>query len=362
LHWSSLPAILTGLPRQIRRRSVVRRHSHQTESEPGPADGRACRRGAASTAADLSGVTLKIGTFPAVGWDVEIKAAGLAHTPYKVDYVTEDSGSLQLQGIASGRLDVASSSSIPPIFAYGTTNKGNFTAISAGEANTLYQDTIVGPGSKITSVAQLKGKKVGYVPNTTAEYFLLVQLQNAGLTFKDITPVQLTTSEGLSALLGGSIAAFADYGTTVIAGEAHGAKVIADGGPILAKQTGGLVSAVEIATPDLKDPAKAAAVADYVARINGAYVWAHKNPAAWSKIYAANTNESYSAAYSAFEAGEKEKATTLGPVVPQAVAAEQAISDVFFKASIIPSDVNVSQFWSTALNSQLTADEAKYQG
>ncbi len=40
-----------------------------------------------------------------------LEAAGLAKTPYKVEYVTFDSGVLQLQTMAAGSLDLAQSSS-----------------------------------------------------------------------------------------------------------------------------------------------------------------------------------------------------------------------------------------------------------
>ena len=43
-----------------------------------------------------------------------------------------------------------------------------------------------------------------------------------------------------------------------------------------------------------------------------------------------------------------------------AISAEQAISNVFFKAGVIPTNVQVSQFWSTVLDAQIAADEAKY--
>jgi sulfonate transport system substrate-binding protein len=309
---------------------------------------------------DLSGVSLKVGVFPAVGWDVELKAAGLSDTPYKVTYVTEDSGSLQLQSIASGTIDVGSASAIPPIFASQTTNNGNFKVVAATESNTLNQVTLVPKGSAITTVADLKGKKVGYVPNTTAEYFLLKQLQAAGLTFNDITPVQLSTSTGLSALLGGSIAAFADYGTTVIAAQAQGARVLADGGPILAAQTGGLVGTVVAATPDLSDPAKSAAIADYTARINGAYHWAHENPDQWAKIESSATNQPEAVALQQFQQGENQKPLTIGAIDQTSIAAEQAIADALLSAGVIKTPVTASSFWTNQLGSLLTADLAKY--
>jgi sulfonate transport system substrate-binding protein len=312
-------------------------------------------------AVNLSGVTLTVGVFPADGWDVQLKAAGLDNTPYTVKYVTEDSGDLQLQSIDQGTVDVASSSSIPPIFASQTTNNGNFKVVAASESDTLDQDTIVPKGSSIKTIAQLKGQKVGYVPNTTAEYFLLKQLQSAGLNFSDITPVQLTTSDGISALLGGSIAAFADYGTTVIAAEAQGATVLANGGPILAAQTGGLVGGVETSPADLANSAKAAAIADYISRVNAAYHWAHLNPTAWSKIVATATNQTEASAYSQFEQGEKQKPETIGPINNASIAAEQAIADTLLKGGILTKPVTASSFWSTQLGSQIRADEARYK-
>ena len=325
-----------------------------------PAAAAASAGGAPSTKADLSGVTLKVGVFPATGWDVELKAAGLSHTPYHVDYVTLDSGDLQLQSIDAGTVDVGSSSSIPPIFASQTTNQGNFKVVAASEANTLNQVTLVPKGSSITNVADLKGKKVGYVPNTTAEYFLLKQLQSAGLTFKDITPVQLSTSQGLSALLGGSIAAFADYGTTVIAGEGQGAKVLADGGPILAAQTGGLVGAVDAATPDLSNPAKAAAIADYIARVNASYTWARAHPQEWAQIESNATNQPEAQALQQFTQGEAQKHTAIGPTDTNSIAAEQAIANTFLSAGILSKPVTASSFWTTQLDAQISADEATY--
>ena len=45
---------------------------------------------------------------------------------------------------------------------------------------TLNQEVVVPKGSKVTDIAGLKGKKVGYVQNTTAHYFLYELLKQAG--------------------------------------------------------------------------------------------------------------------------------------------------------------------------------------
>src|SRR5882757_9599271 len=152
-----------------------------------------------ATGVDLSSVTLRIG---ATGWNsfaAALKVAGLDNTPYQVKWSVFSGGNLQLQALQSGALDVADSSEIPPIFvAVGGTV--NFKVVGVQKANTLLQELVVGKGSTITGVAQLKGRKVGYVQNTTAQYFLDKLLEQAGLSWKDIDAAPLTPSDGVAAL------------------------------------------------------------------------------------------------------------------------------------------------------------------
>ena len=58
--------------------SSKRGHGHEHHGRPPSAAAASADAGAPSTTADLSGVTLKVGVFPATGWDVELKAAGLS--------------------------------------------------------------------------------------------------------------------------------------------------------------------------------------------------------------------------------------------------------------------------------------------
>jgi sulfonate transport system substrate-binding protein len=148
----------------------------------------------------------------------------------------------------------------------------------------------------------------------------------------------------------------------VLAAQAQGAKVLADGGPILAAQTGGLVGTVVALTPDLSDPAKSAAIADFAARVNGAYHWAHQNPEAWAKIESAATNQPYADALQQFQQGEAQKPLSIGPIDQTSIAAEQAIADALLSAGVIKTAVTASSFWTNQLGTQLTADLAKYSG
>ena len=102
-------------------------------------------------------------------------------------------------------------SQIPPIFASLANNGGNFKIIAIRKGTTLNQELIVSPQAKenIKTVADLKGKKVGYVKNTTAQYFLYKMLSEAGLKWTDIDALPMSTSDGLSDITTGDIDALA---------------------------------------------------------------------------------------------------------------------------------------------------------
>jgi sulfonate transport system substrate-binding protein len=76
-------------------------------------------------------------------------------------------------------------------------------------------------------VADLRGKRVGYVRGTTSHLYLYQQLKEAGLSFDDIKPVNLSPADGLSAFARGDIDAWAIYGYNgQLARTRHGARIL----------------------------------------------------------------------------------------------------------------------------------------
>src|SRR4029077_10414356 len=63
--------------------------------------------------------------------------------------------------------------------------------------------------SQITSVADLKGKRVAVTRGTDPHIFLVRALLGAGLSEKDITPVLLQHADGKTALIRGDVDAWA---------------------------------------------------------------------------------------------------------------------------------------------------------
>jgi sulfonate transport system substrate-binding protein len=304
---------------------------------------------AGGSSTDLSSVTLRIGTTGWSEYEAALKVAGLDNTPYHVDWSVFSGGNLQLQALQSGALDVANSSDIPPVFAAagGTVN---FKVVAVQKANTLLQELVVGKGSTIKSVAGLKGQKVGYVQNTTAQYFLDKLLVQAGLTWKDITPVPLTPSEGVAALHSGSIAAFASYGNSIITAYAQGATSIGSGEQILSGNY-----PWEVSNSLLGNAGQRAALVDLFIRLNKAYAYIRDgHQQAYAQATATATHEPVSEALSQNTADEAEQHTRLVPTSSAAIAAEQSVSDVFSSIGALPKQVTVSSFWTTDLDAALT--------
>ena len=303
---------------------------------------------ATTSSVDLSTVTITVGE---TGWkskEAQFKAAGLDDTPYKVEYVNFQGGNLQLEAQAAKQLDLASTSEIPPIFASQSTNGGNFKVIAYSQANTLLQELVIPKGSKLKSVADLKGKKVAYVDSTTAHYFLLKMLQEAGLTWSDITPVELSTPDGATALIGGKVDALASYGNAIITAHLNGATTLASAKDILSGNF-----PIEASLSAISDPGKHAAIVDYLSRLNKATAWTRENSEEWATLVAAATKQPLAQALSTFKEAEAQTPTKISPTSKEAIASQQDIVDTFFKVGLLKSKVDVSSYWSNAFDDEL---------
>jgi sulfonate transport system substrate-binding protein len=311
----------------------------------------------AGNGVDLSGVTLRIGE---TGWKTQqllLESAGLSDTPYQTEFSLFQGGNLQLEALGAGALDLASASEIPPIFAAQSGGPGSLNIVAVREGTTLQQEVVVPEGSAITDIAGLKGKKVAYVQNTTAHYFLLKALQQAGLTWADIEPVPLSTSDGLAALLANQVDALASYGNAIIAAHANGATTVVDAKDIL---SGNFVYVTLPATA--ADPAKKAAIADFFSRLQKGYNWARANPDAWAAVTAEQTKQPVEQALQTFKDGEAQHPSKFVPTSAAAIASQQDVLDTFLSAGILKSGFNIGDYWTDAFNADLTEIEAEYVG
>ncbi|MFD8814217.1 ABC transporter substrate-binding protein [Streptomyces sp. NPDC059627] len=304
--------------------------------------------GGSAKADSENDVTLRVG---ATGWKVEeavLKFAHLDDTPYKVKWSVFQGGDQQLQAVRANALDLASSSEIPPVFS-AADGRPNFKVVAVQRGSTLNQEVVVPKGSKVTDIAALKGKKVGYVKNTTAHYFLYELLKRAGLTWSDIDAKPLLPNDGLAALNGGSIDAFASYGTSVITAHQQGATTVGSGADIL---SGNFLWSARDSV--LESPAEKAAAADLIARITKAYAYVRDGrEAGFAKVVAQNTHQPVAQAQQDLTAQQEQRPTQARAVDGTAIASEQKVADAFTELGALPAHLDVKSFWTTALNADL---------
>ncbi|MFC8358622.1 ABC transporter substrate-binding protein [Streptomyces griseorubiginosus] len=307
-----------------------------------------------ASASDQSSVTLRVG---ATGWKVEealLRFAHLDDTPYKVKWSLFQGGDQQLQAIRAGALDVAESSEIPPIFA-SADGRPNFKVVAVQRGSTLNQEVVVPEGSEATDIADLKGKKVGYVQNTTAHYFLYELLKQAGLKWTDIDAKPLLPNDGLAALNGGSIDAFASYGTSIITAHQQGATTIGSGKDIL---SGNFLWTARDSV--LKSAGQRAATADLIARITQAYAYVRDGRQnAFAKVIATTTHQPLAQAEKDFRAQQAQRPTQARTVGDDTIASQQKVADVFAELGALRSPLDVKSFWSRELNTDLNTDLRK---
>jgi sulfonate transport system substrate-binding protein len=198
--------------------------------------------------------------------------------PYKVQYSNFLGGPPMLQAFKAGSLDVGYVFDTPLIFAQAAHQ--NVVGVAAWATAHGLASVVNAPGQHLSGWASLKGQKVAYQQGTVEEAVLLQGLHSVGLTMKDITPVNLTTTSIIPALTRGSVNAgvlLQPLTGSYFQSNPTATTVVSD--PSLTDRTNFLIAA----TSAITDPAKQAALADYITRVTKAIRWVSTHPTQWAQ-------------------------------------------------------------------------------
>jgi sulfonate transport system substrate-binding protein len=298
--------------------------------------------GTASAArADVSGVTLHIGDQAGTGAQALLTAAGLiGKLPFKAAWSDFTSGPPMLQAMAAGSVDVGGVGNAPPVFA--AAGGDQIAIVGALQANPRGSALLVPKGSPIHSVAQLRGKRIAVAQGSSADYHLLTVLNKAGLSVHDVTLVYLQPAAGLAALTSGHVDAWDIWSPFIEEGETlNGATAIVTG-----QGYGSPYSFTVASRAALSDPAKAAAIRDYLSLIAQAHRWADSHLSAWAAVWAKASGLPLTVMTQAAD----DDYSLAVPITPAVIASEQQVSDAFTKAGLIPVHVDFSRYVDTAFN------------
>ena len=138
--------------------------------------------------------------------------------PYgiEVKWVEFSSGPPMMEAMNVGSIDYGAVGDTPPVFAQAA---GAAIVYAAGQSVTNGQGILVPSNSAIRTVAELKGKRVGFTKGSSAHNFVVQTLENASLAYADITPVYLTPPDAGPAFANGSIDAWSIWDPYFAIGE-----------------------------------------------------------------------------------------------------------------------------------------------
>ena len=290
----------------------------------------------ARAAAIPSGVTLRLAQYKA-GDALVLNLSGEDRDrPYEVAWSEFGSGNLMGEAVNAGAIDLAYGSEIPPAFAAASGARIKVIAVIRGDVNE--QVVLVPKGSTVQSIADLKGKRVGYVRATTTHYYLNRMLTEAGLSFRDIQAVNLTPSDGRAAFQNGALDAWAIYGYSVPIAREAGARELRNARGILSGNY------LFFASPDaLADPARRAAIADHLARLSRAYRWIDDHTAELAAAQSKLLNVPEGVIRSLLE-NVSQKRRLVAPDAA-AIASHQAVAEDFAALGLLPKGVDVAPLW-----------------
>jgi sulfonate transport system substrate-binding protein len=296
---------------------------------------------ASAKTANVSSVVLHVGDQAGSGSQALLTAAGLiSKLPFKIEWSDFTSGPPMLQAMGSGAVDIGSVGDAPPVFAAAGGEK--VAIVGAVTAGPNASAIVVPANSPIHSVAQLKGKKIAVAQGSSADYHLLTVLNKAGLSVHDVGLDYLQPADGLAALTSGHVDAWDIWSPYIeqVVGQNH-ARILVNGTGYGAPYSFAVASRAALA-----DPARAAAIRDYLKILNQAYVWGNSHVTTWASVWAKATGLPQSVMLKAAQ----DSAKTPVQITPAVVSAEQSVSNAFTTAGLIPGHVDFKNFSDSSFN------------
>jgi sulfonate transport system substrate-binding protein len=119
----------------------------------------------------------------------------LAPQGITVQWIEFEFGPPMLEAMRVGSIDVGAVGDAPPVFAQAA--HADLLYIGAIEA--APQSVLLPPGSKIQTLADLKGRRLAFGRGSSAHSFALMVLEKAGLRYDQIEPVYLGPADAAAA-------------------------------------------------------------------------------------------------------------------------------------------------------------------
>ncbi|WP_295985888.1 aliphatic sulfonate ABC transporter substrate-binding protein [uncultured Variovorax sp.] len=239
------------------------------------------------------------------------------------------SGLPLLEALNLDNLDISADvADTVPVFAQAAGAELTFLAQEAPSPSA--QAIVVREDSPIRTVADLKGKRVGFAKAAGAHYLLIAALDKAGLSFRDIEPAYLTPADGRAAFEKGAIDAWVVWDPFLAAAQRQSkVRVLADGAGIASYQRYYLASSkFAKARPDV--------LRVVYAELEKTGRWVKQNPKEAATLLA----PVWGLDAATIEQANARRSYAVRPVVPELLGEQQRIADAFLSEKLLPRKID----------------------
>jgi sulfonate transport system substrate-binding protein len=253
----------------------------------------------------------------------------LAPLGVKLSWHEFTSGLPLLEALNLDNLDISADvADTVPVFAQAVGAKLTFVAQEAPSPTA--QAILVRNDSPLKSVADLKGKRVGFAKAAGVHYLLIAALEKAGLSFADIEPAYLSPADGRAAFERGAIDAWVVWDPFLSAAQTQaGARVLADGTGLASYQRYYLASTrFAQARPDV--------LGVVYQELEKTGRWVKQQP----KEAAALLAPFWGLDAAIVEQANGRRSYAVRAATAQNIAEQQKIADTFFAEKLLPRRVN----------------------
>jgi sulfonate transport system substrate-binding protein len=259
-------------------------------------------------------------------------ADALQNLPYRIRWAEFPAAAPLAEALNAGAIDAGVIGDAPLLFALAS--GAQVKAIAVNKNDPYGTAVLVPKQSSLQSAADLKGKRIATGRGSIGHYVALKALASAGLSAKDVDFRFLGPVDAKMALANGSVDAWATWEPYTALAEVNGeARVLVNGRGLSSGNS--FIAATDLA---LADPAKHAALEDYLQRLSQAQVWAYANLDSFSQTLAKIIGFPVAAARLQFE----RRQLRWQSVDDQVISEQQETADFYQAQGLIASKLDVA--------------------
>lgn len=293
----------------------------------------------ADSSANASGndsrVTLTLGDQAKTLQTIVNASGALKGAKYKVKWAEFEGAAPLFQAVQAGAADTTYSADLPALQALS--GGVRFKNVAALKNDGHHTGILVRKDSDVRSVKDLKGKKVvvSSAKGSIAEYLLANVLEQNGLKYSDVKVQYLLPTDAQAAFSSGKIEVWATFGVYQAVGLQQGGRLLIDGAD--GRISGyGFVGASESA---LADPAKKAALGDFLKRLGTALEWTSTHQDAYADAIVERNGADPAIAKTLASAAYSK----VLPITPEVSSTVQDVGDLMNRIGVLDPNVDVAK-------------------